>query len=178
KMLREGTIDREQQVKMWVLPHGVICDLVRVGGMDILRNGTYDAVNSFLARELAEAGLQGEVLFYTTRVIPQTLSKWLTYWLSSDPDASDPELSSVTITVWKDGGIESRHVFLIRYTTDFPPRNHCEFRGGKDLREYLHSNRNRKAGVCKNVFTQRLLYFRWVFSCASVNDNRHWNNQC
>ncbi|MDP4360171.1 hypothetical protein QR510_26380, partial [Escherichia coli] len=98
KMLREGTIDREQQVKMWVLPHGVICDLVRVGGMDILRNGTYDAVNSFLARELAEAGLQGEVLFYTTRVIPQTLSKWLTYWLSSDPDASDPELSSVTIT--------------------------------------------------------------------------------
>ena len=31
KMLREGTIDREQQVKMWVLPHGVICDLVRVG---------------------------------------------------------------------------------------------------------------------------------------------------
>ncbi|MCU6405784.1 hypothetical protein KW817_22710, partial [Enterobacter quasiroggenkampii] len=66
--------------------------------MDILRNGTYDAVNSFLARALAEAGLQGEVLFYTTRVIPQTLSKWLTYWLSSDPDASDPELSSVTIT--------------------------------------------------------------------------------
>lgn len=98
RMLREGTIDRNQNVKMWVLPHGVICDLVRVGGMDILRNGTYDAVNSFLARELAEAGLHGEILFYTTRVIPQTLSKWLTYWLSGDPDASDPELNSVTIT--------------------------------------------------------------------------------
>ncbi|WP_171770015.1 hypothetical protein, partial [Shigella flexneri] len=52
----------------------------------------------FLARELAEAGLHGEILFYTTRVIPQTLSKWLTYWLSGDPDASDPELNSVTIT--------------------------------------------------------------------------------
>lgn len=97
KAVREGTISRDQNVKMWVLPHGVICELTRVGGMPILRNGNYDAVNSYLARALADAGISGEVLIYTTRVIPQTLSRWLTHWLSSDPDDRDTELGSVTV---------------------------------------------------------------------------------
>ncbi len=98
KALRAGTISKDQDVKMWVLPHGVICELARVGGMPILRNGNYDAVNSFLARTLTDAGIENEVLFYTTRVIPQTLSRWLTHWLSTDPSETDPELNSVTVT--------------------------------------------------------------------------------
>lgn len=98
RALRTEAISKDQDVKMWVLPHGVICELTRIGGLPILRNGNYDAVNSFLAKTLLDAGIENEVLFYTTRVIPQTLSRWLTHWLSTDPSESDPELSSVTVT--------------------------------------------------------------------------------
>ena len=37
--LRTGQIHSAQQVKMWVLPHGIICEMVKVGGLPILRNG-------------------------------------------------------------------------------------------------------------------------------------------
>ncbi|EJY7993312.1 hypothetical protein OHI49_002210 [Salmonella enterica] len=96
--LRTGQIHSAQQVKMWVLPHGVICEMVQVGGLPILRNGKYDSMNTVLARLLADAGIMGTVILYSTATIPQNLSRWLTHWLSNDPSEDDPWLRSMTVT--------------------------------------------------------------------------------
>lgn len=98
EQLRTGAIRPDQQVKMWVLPHGVICEMVQVGGMPILRNGKYDSMNTVLARLLYEAGIMGTVILYSTATIPQNLSRWLTHWLSNDPTDDDPRLRSITVT--------------------------------------------------------------------------------
>ncbi|QVW55210.1 hypothetical protein pEaSNUABM29_00170 [Erwinia phage pEa_SNUABM_29] len=96
--LRSGVVKNDQQVKMWVLPHGVICEMVTVSGMPILRNGKYDSMNTVLARLLADAGIMGTVILFSTATIPQNLSRWLTHWLSNEPTEDDSRLRSITVT--------------------------------------------------------------------------------
>ncbi|AWN09091.2 hypothetical protein MLDJOKPK_00177 [Salmonella phage SPAsTU] len=96
--LRDGTVGPDQQVKMWVLPHGVICEMVQISGMPILRNGKYDSMNTILARMLADAGIMGTVILYSRATIPQNLSRWLTHWLSNEPTEDDARLRSITVT--------------------------------------------------------------------------------
>lgn len=90
--------DRSKSVTMWVLPHGCMCSLQRVGGQPILDNGTYSAANSLLATLLNDAGITGSVIVYSTEVIPQNTSRWLTWWMSTNPTLEDPLLRSITVT--------------------------------------------------------------------------------
>ncbi|ANZ48846.1 hypothetical protein BIZ83_gp007 [Erwinia phage vB_EamM_ChrisDB] len=90
--------DRTKSVTMWVLPHGCMCTLQQVGGQPILDNGTYSAANTLLANLLNEAGITGSVIVYSTEVIPQNTSRWLTWWMSTNPTLDDPLLRTITVT--------------------------------------------------------------------------------
>lgn len=90
--------DKTKELTMWVLPHGCMCTVHRVGGLPILENGTYTAANALLAELLMDAGITGTIIFYSTEVIPQTSSRWLTWWLSTKPTLDDPLLRTITVT--------------------------------------------------------------------------------
>lgn len=92
--------DRNKHVTMWVLPHGCTCNLQLVGGQPILDNGSYSAANSLLAKLLHEAGISGKVIIYSTEVIPQNTSRWLTYWLSNSPTIDDPLFRTIIVTTF------------------------------------------------------------------------------
>jgi len=90
--------DETKRVTMWALPHGCMCTLRQISGMPILDNGSYTAANSLLAKLLMDAGLSGTVIIYSTEVIPQNTSRWLTWWMSTDPTLDDPLLRTITVT--------------------------------------------------------------------------------
>lgn len=90
--------DRNTPSTMWVLPHGCLCTLQRVAGQTIIDNGMYSAANTLLADLLNDAGITGSVIVYSTEVIPQNTSRWLTWWMSTNPTLDDPLLRTITVT--------------------------------------------------------------------------------
>lgn len=89
----------DEKVRVWTMPHGTLCEIKTVAGIPILENGAYAAANSILAKLLLDAGIEGTVSVFTPAVIPQTISRWLTWWLSNDPTESDTFLRGMTITL-------------------------------------------------------------------------------
>ncbi|ANZ49356.1 hypothetical protein FDI85_gp009 [Erwinia phage Machina] len=90
--------DKSTPVVVWKLDHGCLCTLRNVGGMVVIENGTYSAANTLLARLLAEAGITGDITIHTTALIPQNVSRWLTWWLSTEPEEDDPHLRTLTVS--------------------------------------------------------------------------------
>lgn len=98
KRVTGGGLDHNTSVSMWVLPHGCICKLHRAAGMPILENGAYSTANSILGDMLTAAGIDGTVIIASTEVIPQNTSRWLTWWLSTQPTLDDPLFRTITVT--------------------------------------------------------------------------------
>lgn len=98
RRFHSADFNRSTQVTVWTIGHGCLCTVKKVGGMHVLENGSYSAANSLLAKLLAEAGVSGDVIVYTNAVIPQNTSRWLTWWLSTEPTYDDPMLSALTVT--------------------------------------------------------------------------------
>ncbi|MGL5397217.1 MAG: hypothetical protein ACRDBQ_18370 [Shewanella sp.] len=88
-----------EMTRVWTLPHGTLCEIKTVAGIPVLENGAYSAANSTLAKLLIEAGVEGTVSIYTPAVIPQTISRWLTWWLSTEPTEDDIHMRGMTITL-------------------------------------------------------------------------------
>lgn len=94
-----GDIQDSEVVKLWVLPHGCWCNVSKWEDSIILRNGETSAINSNLAELLYEAGLEGDVLINSTNSLPQTVSRWLTWWLSNSSSQKDVSFSSIRVAV-------------------------------------------------------------------------------
>lgn len=93
-------VPENEPVDLWVYPHGCVCNVSRVDGVSMIQNGHYTAVNTVLGKLLLEAGIEGEFILYSTEVIPQNTSRWLTWWLSTQPEDDDPLLSTIQITTF------------------------------------------------------------------------------
>ncbi|ANZ50434.1 hypothetical protein PHOBOS_244 [Erwinia phage vB_EamM_Phobos] len=93
-------IPENEPVEMWVYPHGCVCTVSRVDGISVIQNGHYTAVNTVLGNLLLNAGIEGEFILYSTESIPQNTSRWLTWWLSQQPNSHDPLLSTIQITTF------------------------------------------------------------------------------
>lgn len=98
KRFHHPEFDRLAPTTVWTIGHGCLCTVKKIGGMYVLENGSYSAANSLLAKLLAEAGILGDVVVYTNAVIPQNTARWLTWWLSTEPDEDDPTLNALTVT--------------------------------------------------------------------------------
>lgn len=96
--LREGIVSGDELVKLWVHPHGCLCQIEVIDGLPVLINGRYTAVNTTLAKMLYEAGIVGDIIIHSTEIIPQNTARWLTWWLSTSPEEGDPLLRSITVT--------------------------------------------------------------------------------
>lgn len=95
--LRSGVIDYDDQVKLWILPHGCLCEIKQMAGVVALVNGEHHALNSPFAQMLFDAGITGQVIIHTTESIPQNTARWLTWWLSRNPAEDDDLIRTVTV---------------------------------------------------------------------------------
>ena len=95
-----GEIADDEVVKMWSLPHGCRCSVSEWDGSAILKNGETSAVNTSIARVLLDAGISDDILINSTNSLPQTVSRWLTWWLSNKPTLDDPAYRSIRVAVF------------------------------------------------------------------------------
>ncbi|ANZ49639.1 hypothetical protein WELLINGTON_288 [Erwinia phage Wellington] len=95
--MRKQEIKPEEQVKLWIQPHGCLCEIREVAGLPVLVNGEHHVLNSTFARTLFDAGIVGHVIIHTTESIPQNTAKWLTWWLSGDPAMDDEKVRTITV---------------------------------------------------------------------------------
>lgn len=96
---QSGEILDNEMVRLWVLPHGCWCSVEEWEGSIILRNGETSSINSCLAELLHKAGLDGDVLINSTNSLPQTVSRWLTWWLSNSTNQSEVNFNSIRVAV-------------------------------------------------------------------------------
>tara|TARA_Y100001960_G_scaffold95209_1_gene102517 strand:+ start:3345 stop:4571 length:1227 start_codon:yes stop_codon:yes gene_type:complete len=94
-----GEIKDNEVVRLRVLPHGCWCQIEEWEGSIILRNGETAAVNSNLGTLLWDAGIKGDVLINSTNSLPQTVSRWLTWWLSAHGDNEKTNFNSIRVAV-------------------------------------------------------------------------------
>lgn len=92
-------IPQTESVSFWVLPQGCRCHVDSVDGVSTIRNGHHLAVNTELGNLLLEAGITGDFILFTTKVVPQNTARWLTYWLSQGED-SEGNMSSIHISTF------------------------------------------------------------------------------
>jgi hypothetical protein len=95
--IRGGKIDTEEQVKLWINPHGCLCEIKEMAGVVVLVNGEHHAISSPFAQMLFDAGITGRVVIHTTESIPQNTSRWLTWWLSGNPTVDDEKIRTITV---------------------------------------------------------------------------------
>jgi len=95
--MRKQEIKPDEQVKLWIQPHGCLCEIREVAGLPVLVNGEHHVLNSTFARTLFDAGIVGQVIIHTTESIPQNTAKWLTWWLSGDPAMDDEKVRTITV---------------------------------------------------------------------------------
>lgn len=96
---QSGEIQDDELVRLWVLPHGCWCNVSEWEGSIILRNGETSVINSHLAELLHKAGLEGDVLINSTNSLPQTVSRWLTWWLSNSTNQKTISFNSIRVAV-------------------------------------------------------------------------------
>ncbi|QXO09717.1 hypothetical protein pEaSNUABM11_00293 [Erwinia phage pEa_SNUABM_11] len=95
--LRAQKIDYEEEVKLWINPHGCLCEIKEIAGVVALVNGEHHAISSPFAQMLFDAGITGPVVIHSTESIPQNTSRWLTWWLSRNPAEDDELIRTVTV---------------------------------------------------------------------------------
>lgn len=92
-------IPENETVRLWILPQGCRCSVENIDGVSAIRNGHHLAVNTVLGNLMLEAGLDGNFILFSTKVVPQNTSRWLTYWLSQQEDV-DGNMNSIHITTF------------------------------------------------------------------------------
>lgn len=95
-----GNIPRGEQVTMWVLPQGAICEVGELEGVATLRNGHYNALGSSIAKLLLDAGVRGTILLSSSAALPQNISQWITWWLSLEEQDQRQHYSSLRVTLF------------------------------------------------------------------------------
>jgi len=98
--LRNQVIPADEMVKLWVHPHGCICEVRVVEGLPVLVNGEHMCVNALLAKMLLDAGIKGHIIVHTTEIIPQNTARWLTWWLSQPVEDAEKKLKTITVTTF------------------------------------------------------------------------------
>lgn len=95
----DESIPTNEEVKLWVLPQGCRCRVELIDGVSTIRNGHHLAVNTELGNLLLAAGIVGDFILFSTKVVPQNTSRWLTYWLSQHEDV-DGNMNSIHISTF------------------------------------------------------------------------------
>lgn len=98
--INSGTIAGDEIVSCWALPHGALCEVLEVDGVSVLRNGRNNTVNDVLSTALLDAGISGDVIVNSNKSIPQTISKWLTWWLSTQVEDSVAGLKPLRVATF------------------------------------------------------------------------------
>lgn len=96
---QSGEIQDDEVVRLRVLPHGCWCQVETWEDSVLLRNGEISAVNSKLAELLYDAGITGDVLINSTNSLPQTVSRWLTWWMSNGHNQKNANFNSIRVAV-------------------------------------------------------------------------------
>lgn len=100
KGINSSIIPADEIVSCWALPHGALCEVVDSGGVTVLRNGRNNTVNDILSETLADAGITGKVIVNSNKSIPQTISKWLTWWLATQAHGSESGLRPLRVATF------------------------------------------------------------------------------
>lgn len=95
----DEAIPQNEQVSLWVLPQGCRCRVEEIDGVSTIRNGHHLAVNTELGNLLLDAGISGDFILFSTKVVPQNTSRWLTYWLSQHED-TEGNMNSIHISTF------------------------------------------------------------------------------
>lgn len=95
----DESIPENEIVKLWILPQGCRCSVESIDGVSAIRNGHHLAVNTALGNIMLDAGLDGPFILFSTKVVPQNTSRWLTYWLSQQEDV-EGNMNSIHITTF------------------------------------------------------------------------------
>lgn len=98
--LNSNRIGRNERVKLWVLPHGALCEVGEHDGVPYLRNGIYNAIGAPIAKMLLDSGVSGRIIICNDKQLPQGMSHWLTWWLSQVPYQEQIRLWSLKITTF------------------------------------------------------------------------------